>query len=227
MRFALCILIPLAVTACAAPPRETGSGSAGPAARAPAAVAEAWQVTGSQFEIRVYRDGPMRALGHDHLITTQAVTGEIALREPLTESGFELHLPLGTLVVDDSEARGRAGGQFAAPVPDRDREATRRNLLGERVLDAARQGEILLTAESISGGPGRYEARVRVSLAGREHVVAAPFTLAVDGERLVARADFSLTHEQLGLEPFAVALGALRVRADFEVGVTVEARRRS
>jgi hypothetical protein len=98
-------------------------------------------------------------------------------------------------------------------------------MLGERLLDAARQGEILMTVESITGGPRNYEARVRVSLAGGEHVLKAPFELSIDGERLVARADLRLTHADLGLVPFAVALGALRVRDDFEVGLTVEARR--
>lgn len=233
MRPLLCILLPLAAAACSAPPRaEPPAGQESPAA--PAAVtsampaaAEAWQVTGSRLEVRVYRDGPMQALGHDHLVTSQAVEGEIALREPLTASRFALRLPLESLVVDDPAARSGVGGVFAAPVPERDREATRRNLLGERLLDAARQGEMRLTAESIAGGPGGYEARVRVSLAGQEHVVAAPFTVAVDGGRLVAHADLRLTHAQLGLEPFAVALGALRVRADFEVGLTVEARRRT
>jgi hypothetical protein len=228
MRRALCILVPLAVAACAAPPRGTvPAAPAAPAPTAPAPAAEAWQITGSQLVVRVYRDGPMQALGHDHLITSQAMAGEIALREPLTASRFNLRLPLDSLVVDDPAARSGAGGPFAAPVPDRDREATRRNLLGERVLNAARQGELRLVAESIGGGPGRYEARVRVAIAGQEHVVSAPFTVAVDGERLVAHADFSLTHAELGLEPFAVALGALRVRADFDVEFTVEARRRT
>jgi hypothetical protein len=228
MRLLPCILLPLAVAACAAPPRGAAPAAPDePVAAAPASAAEAWQVTGSQLEVRVYRDGPMQALGHDHLITSQAMAGEIAMRAPLTASGFDLRLPLDSLVVDDPEARSRAGGPFAAPVPEKDREATRRNLLGDRVLDAARQDAIRLTAESISGGPGGYEARVRVSLAGQEHVVSAPFTLTVDGERLVAHAALSLTHAELGLEPFAVALGALRVRADFEVDITVEARRRS
>jgi hypothetical protein len=34
-----------------------------------------------------------------------------------------------------------------------------------------------------------------------------------------------LTHADLGLEPFSVALGALRVREDFDVDLTLEARR--
>lgn len=227
----LLLLLPFAVSACAAPPREEAP--AGPVtpvaaeARPPAADAEAWQVTNGRLEVRVYRDGPMQKFGHNHLITSQQIAGEIALREPLASSRFSLHLPLDSLVVDDDAARARAGEAFAAPVPESDREATRRNLLGERLLDAARQGEVRLAADSITGGSGRYQARVRVSLAGREHVLAVPFALTRDGARLVARASFRLTHADLGLEPFAVALGALKVRDDFDVELAIEARRRT
>ncbi|MBM4219013.1 MAG: YceI family protein [Gammaproteobacteria bacterium] len=223
----LWILLPLAVAGCAAPPRGPAPAAPPAHATAPAADGEAWRVTDSRLAVRVYRDGPMQQLGHNHLITSHALAGEIRLGEPLTASRFALRLPLDSLVVDDTGERARAGGDFAAPLPDRDRDATRRNLLGERVLDAARQSEILLTAESISGGPADFEAQVRVSLAGAEHVLAVPFTLTVADGRLVARADLQLTHADLGLDPYTVALGALRVRDDFEVELIVEARRGS
>jgi hypothetical protein len=228
MRRLLFVLLPLAIAACAAPPR--GQAPAPPVAHeAPVSMtsAEVWQVTDSHLEIRVYRDGPMQKLGHDHLITSDRVAGEVELREPLATSRFALRLPLDSLVVDDAAARSRAGGPFDAPVPEKDREATRRNMLGDRLLDAARQGEILLTMDSITGGPRHYEAQVRVALAGHEHVLAAPFELTIDGGRLAAHARLRLTHADLGLVPFAVALGALRVRDDFEVELTVEAGRRT
>ena len=228
MRHLRFILLPLALAACAAPPR--GQAPPPPAAveaPAPATSAEFWQVTGSQLEVRVYRDGPMQKLGHDHLITSERLTGVIEQRELPGASHFAFRLPLDSLVVDDPAARSRVGGAFAAPVPEKDREATRRNLLGERLLDAARHGEMLLTAESISGGPRSYEARVRVSLAGKEHVLAVPFELSIDDGRLLAHATLRLTHADLGLVPFAVALVAHPQRADFEVELSVEARRRT
>lgn len=227
MRKFLWILPLLGLAACAVPPREPAAPAAAwpPAARA--AGGEAWQVTGSRLAVRVYRDGPMQKLGHNHLITSQSLAGEVRMREPLSGSGFSLRLPLDSLVVDDADARAAAGGEFTAPVPDRDREGTRRNMLGERVLDAARQGEVRLTAESLTGGPGNFEAQVRVSLAGREHVLAVPFTVTIADGRLVAHADLHLKHADLGLEPFTVALGVLKVRDDFEVDLTVEARRGS
>jgi hypothetical protein len=169
----------------------------------------------------------MQRLGHDHLVTSQALAGRIALAEPLTKTSFELTLPLDSLVVDDEQARAAAGGIFAAPVPDKDREATRRNLLGDRLLDAAAQDTLRMTSESLTGGPGRYQARGGVSFAGREGGVAGGGAVTVRGDRLEAHADFRLTHADLGLEPFTVALGALRVREDFDVDLTLEARRGS
>jgi hypothetical protein len=217
----------LIAAGCAAPPRAEPPRGPPPALPPAATPGESWTVSASRLEVRVYRDGPMQKLGHNHLVTSDALRGAIQLREPVAGSGFQLELPLESLVVDDAAARGQAGADFAAPVPQQDRDATRANMLGEKLLDAARQGEMRLAAEAISGGAGRYEARVRVSLAGRERVVVAPLTVAIDGGRLTARSRLRLTHAELGLVPFAVALGALRVRDDFEVDLTLEARRGS
>jgi YceI-like domain len=214
----------LLLAGCAAPPR----GEPPPAAPVrPAAPAETWSVVGSSLTIRVYRDGPMQKLGHNHLITTDRLAGRVLLREPFTASGFELRLPLDSLVVDDDAARSRAGGEFAEPVPQKDRAATRNNMFGGKLLNVAQHPEMRLAAESLSGEPGHYEARVRVSLAGGEHVVTAPFTVMIDGDQLKAHSAFRLTHADVGLVPFTVALGALKVRDDIEVDLALEARRGS
>jgi hypothetical protein len=52
-----------------------------------------------------------------------------------------------------------------------------------------------------------------------------PARLELDGDTLTASGRFTLTHAQLGLSPFSVALGALRVREDIEVGYRLSARR--
>lgn len=220
----------LAVAACAAPPRPEAPPAEVPPPAAPeppvlAVPGEPWTVEASRLEVRVYRDGPMQKLGHDHLITSDAVSGAIVVGSPATESAFDFRVPLGSLVVDDDAQRAAAGGLFAAPVPQKDRDATRDNMLGPKVLDAASHDTMRLTTESLAGGDGKFEARVRVSLAGAEHVVTAPFTVAIEGDRMKAHAQLRLTHADLGLEPFNVALGALRVRDDFDVELTLEARR--
>jgi hypothetical protein len=220
----------LALAGCATAPRgEAPPAEAPPPAppvpeAAPPAPGASWHVVASNLSIRVFRDGPMQKLGHDHLIVSKSLTGDIAVREPLAASSFVLRVPLESLVVDDAEARAAAGGIFAAPVPARDAEGTRRNMLGEKLLNAAREPVMTLASESVTESAGGYEARVRVGLAGGEHVVTVPFTLRPGKDVLAAHAEFRLTHADLGLEPFTVALGALKVRDDFEVDLTLEAR---
>ena len=66
------LLSAVALVGCAAPPR----GEMPPAAAPPTAAAESqrgaqsWTVVASHLAVRVYRDGPMQKLGHDHLITS-------------------------------------------------------------------------------------------------------------------------------------------------------------
>lgn len=224
-------LLPLALLAagCAAPSREPLPAVPPPEPRPPVVAGpfESWEVVSSLLVVRVYRDGPMQKLGHNHLIASDALDGEIQLREPLTQSGFDLALPLESLLVDDPDARSGAGEDFSAPVPAKDREATRQNMLGEAVLAVARQPVLRLTAEELSGGPGEYQARVRVALRGEERVVTVPLSVTIEGGRLEARASFHLTHGDIGLVPFTAALGALRVRDDIGFDLRLEARRAS
>jgi hypothetical protein len=217
----------LIVAGCAAPRPQPPAVPVPDAPPAPQAARpfETWTVVASHLEVRVYRDGPMQNLGHNHLIASDALTGLIEFREPLTQSGFKLRLPLDSFVVDDPATREGAGRDFANPVPTKDREATRHNMLGNSMLDAASQPEISLTAETLSGEPGNYRARVRIGLRGGEHVVSVPFTVTIEGGSLRAHASLHLTHADVGLTPFTAALGALRVRDDFEIDLRLEARR--
>lgn len=211
---------------CALPPQVPPP--AAPAVEAKSrAPFEAWDVTGSRLEIRVYRAGAMEKLGHNHLVTSDALKGTIERREPRSASGFRLELPLETLRVDDPAARAAAGADFAREVPERDREATRTNMLGKTVLDAKRQPVITLSADGLEGGPAEYRVQVRVGLRGEERVVAVPVSVRFEGAKLEVHAHFSLRHADLGLTPFTAALGAIRVRDDLEIDCRIDARRRT
>lgn len=215
----------LLAAGCAVPP-QVPPAALPPAVRAAESLPyEAWNVVASRLEVRVYRDGPMLQLGHNHVITSDALRGVIELRDPRPQSGFTLELPLASLVVDDPAARAAAGPDFANPVPAKDREGTVRNMLGPAVLDATRQAVLHLTVDGISGGPTDYAARVRVGLRGEERVVDVPLTVGFEGGLLRIHASIRLHHADLGLAPFSLALGALRVRDDIEIDCRLEARR--
>jgi hypothetical protein len=209
---------------CAAPPPAPPPAAA-PPAPAVAAPFEAWDLVDSQLEIRVFRDGPMARLGHNHVITSSGLAGRLELREPRTASGFALVLPLESLVVDDAGARAQAGPEFAAAVPEADRAGTKKNLLGPKVLDASLQPVLRLSADALEGGPEEYVARVRIALRGEERVIPVPLTAHFDGERMTVRAHAVLRHSDFGLVPFTVAMGVLSVRDDIVMDLRLEARR--
>ena len=220
------IAVAMLLCSCAVPPKPPPQAvPAGPPVE-PTGPFQVYEVTSSSIEIHVFRDGPMAQLGHDHVITSDAMTGTIRLREPRSDSRITLELPLASLVVDDPAARAAAGPGFAKEVPQADREATLRNLLGAAVLDAARQPVLRLAVESLEGESPDYQARMRVGLRGEERVIAIPLSVQVDGDVLSVHAGFKLHHADLGLTPFSVALGALRVRDDFDVDCSLQARRR-
>ena len=223
MRKFLIVLLALPC-ACALPPKVVPPTALPPLA-APSGPFERYEVIASHVEIRVYRDGPMAALGHNHVIGSDALRGTIDLRDPASNSRFTFELPLASLVVDDPAARSTAGAEFAKEVPQADREGTRHNMLGSAVLDAERQPVLRLNAQSLEGGPVDYIAQVRVGLRGEERIISVPLSVQVDGDRLSAQTSFKLHHADLGLTPFTVALGALRVRDDFDVSCSLEAKR--
>lgn len=214
MRRLTLILILLAAAGCAAPPR--------PAAVLPppvAATGPTHDVVSAEVAIRVHPDGPLAGLGHSHLIRSDALGGTITLGEPLGTTSFALELPLASLVVDPPGS--------PATVNDDQRAATRRNMLGPALLDAERFPLLDIRADGIEGGPQQFLARVRVGIRGEHQPIRVPLTVTVAGGLLTATGRFALTHRELGLEPYSVALGALRVAESIDIEFRLAARRRS
>lgn len=210
---------------CALPPKAPPAAAPSIAAAAPSGAFERYEVVTSQVEIRAFREGPMASLGHNHLISSDALSGTIDLRDPVSDTRFTFELPLDSLVVDDPAARSTAGPDFVKEVPQADRDATRRNMLGPYVLDAARQPVLRLGVESMDGGPTDFTARVRVSLRGEERIINVPLSVQISGGKIGVHASFKLRHADLGLTPFSVALGALRVRDEIEIDCRIDAER--
>lgn len=210
--------------ACSAPPRPAGEAGAPPRSAAGAGPAGSSRVVASEVTVKVYRDGPLAELGHNHVIASTAVTGWIDLRDPLESSAFGLSLPLDSLVVDDPGRRTAAGPDFPDNLTAADREGTRRNLLGPALFDAARFPVLHLDSVAIDQAGEGYVATARVDVLGVARPLRVPAAVERTDEGLVVSGAFVLTHADLGLTPFSAALGALRVREDIEVAYRLVAR---
>jgi hypothetical protein len=220
--------IALAVLACAsgcapivrppagAPADTSLPQSAGVAVRAGSA---AWRIDpdATVVTIVVRRAGPLARLGHDHVITSRDESGSVWLGATPDASSFELQLPVGQFDVDLPQARAAAGAEFAAPVPEEARQATRRNLLRAEVLDGAGHPLVVLRSVTASGSWAQAQVGIAVQIRGVERREDVLVTIERDAGRLVARGELRLRQSDYGITPFAVAGGAIQVADTLEL----------
>jgi hypothetical protein len=184
----------------------------------------------SQLIVLVYRTGPLAALGHDHVISCRCLAGRVYLpRDPLRAS-FDVRIPVERLTVDDSALRAaQHSADFPPDVPASDREGTRRHMLGAAQLSAALHPDITLRSEGLraspDGRPGDLIVQVAVRVAGQSHSITVPMHYDIrEGEIMVTGA-FPLALTDLGITPYSIMGGALRVRNGMRVRMRLVARR--
>ena len=217
-------LLAALLAACQPAPMRRPAGAVASVAAPPAgAVVYRIEPGASSLRVLVYRAGPMAALGHDHVISNTALHGWIVAAHPVAASSFRIELPVAQFVVDDAAARRAAGPDFSEPVPADARSGTRAHMLGRSLLDAARFPSIVVRSLAIRGTEPRLTAMVAIRIAGRNTTLTLPFELARSPERLTASAAFDLRQTALGLTPYRVMLGALRVRDQVRLALTIVA----
>ena len=170
----------------------------------------------SEVRILVYRAGPLARLGHSHVLLARGLEGELWLPPDPAAARFRIALPVAALVVDDPAARREEGEEFASEPSAADIDGTRRNLLGPAVLDAGRFATIRLDGAA-GRGPAGLVAHVRIAVREQALELEVPVETAADGDAFVVRGGFTVLQSALGLAPFTVGLGVLRVRDDLAV----------
>jgi polyisoprenoid-binding protein YceI len=179
----------------------------------------------SEVLILIYRDGRMAALGHNHVVAVRELFGEILVTSDLTHSSWQLEFPVAALSVDEPALRASQGADFQSRLDDVAIAGTRDHMLGPALLDAARFPTIHLQSEQLrTEGEGFV---MSTSIVVRDHSVLLdlPLTLQRAPDELIASGEFDLTHAQLGLTPYSVALGALRVAESMHVRYRLFAQR--
>lgn len=172
------------------------------------------------------RGGALASIGHNHVIASHDLSGYIDLATPPASSVLSLRVPLAALTVDEPRLRAGRGAEFEGVVPEDARAGTRRNMLGDDLLDAAHHPEIIVRSVALSGGPQNFAARVELTVRAQRYTIAVPLRLepaAAGTLRVSAR--FPVAQSALGLTPFSVMLGALRVEDMLEVEIDLTARR--
>jgi hypothetical protein len=180
--------------------------------------------TETKLRILVYRDGPFAGLGHNHVVLAQQISGSILLREPTDRSTFELLLPIAHLLVDDQQARDEEGPAFSSEPSATDIKRTRENMLGPRLLDHQRFPTVRIVGGLAAAGESastQVEIHIRESVAQK----TVPIDLSITDDRLTIQGDLEISHSELGLEPFSVMMGAIRVAEVMKLRFEISALR--
>jgi len=165
----------------------------------------------SRFEFRLRADGPLASVGHTHVISSHDLAGTIWLQAPPGQSSCALEMPAASLLVDDPGERRTAGGEFAEPLDADARAGTRDHMLGERQLDAAHHPAVSLQCRAIRVAGDSATVELAVTLRGRESVLQVPAKWRQQGDTLEIEGEFDFRQSALGLEPYSLMFGALRV----------------
>ena len=212
------------------PPKPVGeiTGQPPPAAAGQPVVpagARAYVVDGpkSVVSIRVHRAGPFAKLGHNHVVTASQLTGWAWQGTDPAGSGFEIHVPVAALVVDDPAARAAAGPGFESVVPDSSRDGTYHNMLRPEVLDGAAFPEVVVRAASLAGTWDDTVANVDLTIRGVTRRIDVPVSVQVGQGTLAASGSFRILQSDFGIAPFSVAGGAIQVADELELAFRIVA----
>jgi hypothetical protein len=178
----------------------------------------------SLLTILVYRGGALARAGHNHVIASHSLTGVVLVPEDPTGASFDVQLPVSELVVDEEALRAQEGPDFPPGVPEEAKEGTKRNMLGPGLLEADRYPKIILQSEAIQRGPEGLQAQVRVIVRDRASSVIVPLKYETRGNELHVEGELPLKQTDLGLTPFSLFGGALRVLDEIKVRFRVVAR---
>ena len=178
----------------------------------------------SLLTIRVYKGGPLSRAGHNHVIASHSLNGVAYVPDEPTRASFDVHLPVAELVVDEDALRAQEGPDFPPGVPEDAKEGTKRNMLGPSLLEAERYPEIVLQSEAMQRGPEGLQAQVRVIVRDRASAVIVPLQYGIQGGFLHVEGELALKQTDLGLTPFSLFGGALRVQDEIKVRFSIVAR---
>jgi polyisoprenoid-binding protein YceI len=178
----------------------------------------------SELHILVYRGGTLARLGHNHVLSSKSLSGDAWLHPNFARSGFQVMLPVESLIIDDAQTRAVHGEQFAAQVPQKDIDGTRRNLMKPEVLDGERFPQIRLVSSALTGTAADPKAMAQVTIKDVTGKLAIPMSLSLEGSQLRATGEFDLLQSDFGITPFSVALGALQVQDRLHVIYRIVAR---
>jgi len=166
----------------------------------------------SWLRVLAYPDGPLKRFGHHHVISHNDLSGAVQVAPNPLDSMITLSLAVADFVVDDPDLRALEGENFEKEVKQKDKDGTKSNMLGEKLLSGEQFPIIQIQSDAIEGSLDDANIVATVSVKGMQQAVKFPARIELTDDSFVASGQLEITHGELGLSPFKAAGGALSVR---------------
>lgn len=171
--------------------------------------------TGS-LRARLFRDGPLAAFGHDHVVVAPTFQGAVELSS--ATATLRLVVDARALKIDEDAAREAAGLRAVSAA---DRSEIEKTMRGPKGLDVERFPEMSLLSQSIEPVPDEkdlWHVIGSFQLHGSTQTIEAPVAVrdGPGGGRWFS-GYVRLRQTDFGLKPYSAFAGAVKVRDDFVV----------
>ncbi len=177
-----------------------------------------FETSASKLEIDVFREGFLKAFGHDHLVAAKDFTGRVTLDlQKMENSLVTLRVAANSLKVIDPGAS------------EKDRADVQAAMQGEKVLNAAKFPEIVFTSTGVTKAEKKGDVW-SIIVAGTFQVhgvqknISLPLKLSVRGEELIAEGEVSFLQSDYGITPIKVGGGSVRVKDRLRIRFQIHAR---
>lgn len=156
----------------------------------------------SLFTIRVRRSGSLAKLGHDHVVASHHIQGDIAP----AAGRADMLVSLADLTVDEPALLAEAG--FKSPAAPGVAEATRNNML-EKVLEVAQfpYARIQVSRDAADSP----NLKLAITLHGVTKNFVVPAKIESQDGKLNVIGEMRLKQTEFGITPLSVLNGALQV----------------
>ncbi len=178
----------------------------------------------SRLRILVYRGGTMARLGHNHVISSADLQGQIWRGATAENSGFELEVPVNTLIVDDNAARAEEGEDFPLNVSEDAKAGTKANMLRPTLLDGEHFPKISIRATRITGSTANPDVVASMRIKDQTREIRLPITLSETDSALAIQGSFEIRQSDFGITPLSIAMGALTVQDTVKIKFRLMAR---
>ena len=177
----------------------------------------------SSVTLRVFREGVLSVLAHDHVLVASGIAGRLTLdtQDP-RRSALQLSVPVASLEIDNPEHRKRE--QFKSTLSKKDIERIRTIVMSPDYLDEPSYPRVTITAVEVAGTLPTLSVGLNVRIKQVDKVYRVPAQIAVEGDTLRATGELFLLQSDFGMKPYSSMLGIIAVQDPVQIRFEIVAR---